>query len=324
MSNALSSILALKSTGFWLAAPWRMTNRISREGQWLADVVSSNGAIDAEHISSPTRAALQRAGVSEKEVRTIAGVDGRIDSADEALALGRLVDAHTKNPATRATVRDALLSEFRAHSVKSLGLSDALVLSSAEQKLFRPLSVPMTGVDQMTLSADKEAANKMCFTAAIQQLENSFTSRGSRVPPLDAVDQRIQVALAETTSGRIEADSSAALRARDYIDRCLEKGRPALVGVSTVSLAAERHNEGITEHFVTICGRGVDDAGRAFYEFRDPGAGGAKGRFYVDPETGKLFKPGKDLAQLNGAGYAKDFLYELTQVRVYRDMSVDS
>ncbi len=163
----------------------------------------------------------------------------------------------------------------------------------------------MEGVDQMKLSTDKKAANSMCFRAAVQQLESSFALRGRRTPPLD-------VPLAETTSGRIEADTSAALRAREYIDRCLDAGRPVLVGVSTVSLASERHNEGITEHFVTVSGRGVDDAGRA------------TGRFFVDPETGKLFKPGKDLAQLGGAGYAKDFLYEVSQVRAYRDMSVDS
>lgn len=157
----------------------------------------------------------------------------------------------------------------------------------------------MNGVDQMALSDDKKRANAMCFPAAVEQLESSFTLRGRRAPALDVPAQRIQVALAETTSGRIEADTSAALRAREYIDRCLELGRPVLVGVSTVSLAADRHNEGITEHFVTVSGRGVDDAGRAFYEFRDPGAGG-------------------------GRGYAKDFLYEVSQVRAYADLSVDS
>ncbi|GMU58944.1 MAG: hypothetical protein AMXMBFR34_07070 [Myxococcaceae bacterium] len=302
-----------------------MSNRISRDGQqWLSDVVSSNGVLSTDDVSPATRSALRGIGISDGELSRVAGPDGRVDSADEALSLISLVEAHSTDPGQRATVRTALLTEFRSHSVKSLGEADALVLTAAEQKLFRPASVPMTGVDQMSLDPDRSKANTMCFQAAVQQLENSFTSRGQRVPPLDTPSQRIQVALAETTSGRIEADTSAALRARDYIDRCLESGRPALVGVSTVSLAADRHNEGITEHFVTISGRGVDDAGRAFYEFRDPGAGGATGRFYVDPDTGKLFKPGKNLAQLNGRGYAKDFLYELTQVRAYRDMSVDS
>lgn len=42
------------------------------------------------------------------------------------------------------------------------------------------------------------------------------------------------------------------------------------------------------------------------------------GRFYVDPGTGKLFKPGKTAA--DGVRYARDMQYEVSQVRKYRDI----
>ncbi|MCC6332685.1 MAG: hypothetical protein IT380_01700 [Myxococcales bacterium] len=78
------------------------------------------------------------------------------------------------------------------------------------------------------------------------------------------------------------------------------------------------HNEGITDHFVTISGRGVDDQGHLFYDFRDPGDGGALHRFYVDENTGQLFKE----AAAGRARFAIDYAYQLTQVRTWATMPV--
>ena len=64
----------------------------------------------------------------------------------------------------------------------------------------------------------------------------------------------------------------------------------------------------MTDHFVVVNGKGVDDEGRVFYTYNDPWAqtaeDGANQRFYVDAESGNLYDP-------NGLlGY-----YEMTQVR---------
>lgn len=116
-----------------------MSNRISREGQqWLVDVVSSNGAIETDAVSPKTSTVLRDAGVSMTQLKSAAGADGRIDSADEALKLVSLVEAHTRDPVERNELRAALLTEFRTHSVKSLGLADALVLSGEDENFFDP------------------------------------------------------------------------------------------------------------------------------------------------------------------------------------------
>lgn len=204
------------------------------------------------------------------------------------------------------------------HAVRTLTKDDALILGGPELNLVRETHLDMAGVSQFALSDDRTKAGKMCFEAAVAQLEGYFRSKGLRVPPLADKQHRIQIAINETTSGRINADTTAAQRARSYIDDCLDHERPVLIGISALSINAMSINEGITEHFVTIHGRGTDEEGRLFYEFKDPGNRGQIGRLYVDPETGKLFKPGESLA--TGPKVVADMLYEVSQVRTYSDL----
>lgn len=302
-----------------------MTPKLSPGGvAFLRSAMDTHGALEPANLSTETAAALSLAGLSPRALaeleqstaaKTGRRADGRIDSIDELAEIESIVGKTA--PPLASTIREALLGELRRHSVRPLVAEDGLVLPDAAKPFFKAVALDVKGVNQTTLSADAEKAQKMCFDGAVKQAEQFFDSQGGRRPQLADRTARIQVALSETVSGRVEIDGAAALRARDYIDACLDKHRPVIVGVSCVAVASERVNEGITDHFVTISGRGLDDAGRLFYEFRDPGAGGATGRLYVDPDSGKLYKPG---ATAGNTPYVGQMAYEVSQVRTWRDL----
>jgi hypothetical protein len=275
-----------------------------------------DGAVDLSDLSEETRTAMKQGGMPKAKLAAVAGPDGRIDTLQEVRALYNTLEKYPVSK--RAPLADALLSEFRRHAVRPLRAEDALTLNAPQAARFGETHLDVPGIAQMSLHPDRAVAGKMCFAAAVAQLEHFFAERGEKTPRLNGSDKRIQVATSEVASGRVEVDEDAALRARAYIDDCLDAGRPVLVGVSAHSLGTKQPNEGITEHFVTVCGRGVDEEGRAYYEFKDPGDAGDSGRFFVDPDTGKLYKPGKTTAE--GARFVRDLQYEVSQVRTYRDM----
>lgn len=138
---------------------------------------------------------------------------------------------------------------------------------------------------------------------------------GNNAPRAADWHSAIQVATAEDTKGRIQADPLQAQIGRNYIDSCLDKGYPVTVGVSFKDREAaggkEVNNDRITDHFVVVSGRGHEPDGRTYYAFKDP-ADGSTGKFYVDRESGVLFRaprqPGKDVDSKQ---------YQVSQVRTY-------
>src|SRR5882757_7263921 len=80
----------------------------------------------------------------------------------------------------------------------------------------------------------------------------------------------------------------------DRINGEHDKGHAVEVGVAHDN--GGNHNDGITDHFVAITGRGTDDQGRRYYTFHDPATQAGSDsdphcRFYVDPDTGGLYRP---------------------------------
>ncbi len=153
-----------------------------------------------------------------------------------------------------------------------------------------------------------------CFKAAHDQATEYTRKRfGKKAPRLHGPEQAIQVAYAEDKKGRVAVDKQQAKRARAYIDKALDKGLPVMVGVSYADKQYNRDK--LTDHFVTIHGRGYDKKGRLYYEFKDPGAGGRKFRAYVDKDTGKLFKEERGRKK-----YVENAEYQITQIRTYKDV----
>jgi len=103
---------------------------------------------------------------------------------------------------------------------------------------------------------------------------------------------------------------------REIVDFTLDHGRPVIVGLSH---SAEHFNlDAITDHFVVITGRRVDEEGRVYYDFQDPATSGqefSQGRFYVDKDSGMLFRPPACTTD-----YPFFLNYQVTQVRPYADM----
>ena len=127
---------------------------------------------------------------------------------------------------------------------------------------------------------------------------------------------RIQVGTSENGKGQLAINSKKAAEGRSYIDQQLDKGKPVVVGVSHKD--SNYNVDGLTDHFVTITGRGVDDKGRTFYTFHDPGTRHtSKGsdtnpnnRFYVDEKTGAMTRPGSA-----ATGSVTERRYDVAMVR---------
>ncbi|WNG60365.1 hypothetical protein F0U59_40890 [Archangium gephyra] len=122
-------------------------------------------------------------------------------------------------------------------------------------------------------------------------------------------DRRIQVGTSEDTQGRLTVDSARAQEGRNYIDSQLDAGRPVVVGVSHRD--DDYNADDLTDHFVVITGRGVDEQGRTYYNFHDPGTRHTQigtdtnpnNRFYVDDSTGMMYRPAQDGASIDRRAY---------------------
>lgn len=139
-----------------------------------------------------------------------------------------------------------------------------------------------------------------CFSAASKAAAQS----GAVV---DGPENRFQVATGETKKGRVKGlDTDALQQGKAYIDSELAAGRPVVIGVT--DKVKKGNADGITDHFVTITASRVDENGKAFYEFRDPGTR------YPDKSTGRLYAD--DRGNLAGQSpYNPATHYELAMVR---------
>lgn len=147
-----------------------------------------------------------------------------------------------------------------------------------------------------------------CFKAATAMAKDG----GAKVL---GADKRIEVAKGQNKDGTIKLNEAAAKEGKTYIDAQLDAGKPVVVGVSHKK--GGPNVDGITDHFVTITGRGTDDKGKTYYTFMDPASTNAQrgsdlnpnNRFYVD-DKGLMSREGK-----MGKGYVTDRHFEVAMVR---------
>lgn len=136
---------------------------------------------------------------------------------------------------------------------------------------------------------------------------------------------RLQIATGEGRDGRVTVDPEKAKQGKDYIDRRLEAGKPVVVGVSYKN-GKLNNGDHVTDHFVTITGRGSDTdpatgQKRQYYTFNDPGSrNGAdtnpRNRFYVDPKTHMLYRENANGADASNKGASwVNKRFEVSQVR---------
>lgn len=317
---------------------------VAREGldaKAFTALADRHAVLDLNHLGANVAKALGGA-VSRADLEAVAGADGQIKGRREFGQLHALLDradgradgiASARHKGADGQVADSAgagaLRAIRDDITANLGLAqyaapgkaaalqpaltvaaDAMKVGPKDQK---PVDLKMKGVDQFTLYPDDAAkGGKACFEAAVKACtDHNRQQHGDAAPKLDSPDQAIQIAYAEDAEGRVAIDQTQARLGREYIDKALDAGYPAVIGVS---YADESYNaDRMTDHFVTVDRRGYDDQNRLFYEFKDPGAGGRVGRLYVDEDTGKLFKEGDHKGR-----YVQNADYEVTQVRTYQ------
>jgi hypothetical protein len=324
-------------------------NRAVKNAQVSSPRLSNDhGVLDTNpgRISPRLRGEFDKAGISP---RAFAGADGQI-KGDEFKNLFKAIGGNPNTIDTKqkksdgsvvdtpnAPLANAIQDEVADNRTKPeyaaphendhvfdhwpLDASNALKVPKEDQK--SPVHLGMKGVDQIALFPDDpKKAQRACGKAARQEatdyLKANFKKKDR--PELDSNDQAIQVAYAKDNyQGRLDVDRTQAKLARDYIDRALDKHYPVMVGTSHHrGLEAANTTDPLTNHFVTIDSRDYDDEGRLYYGFKDPGYGGEPGKFYVDQDSGVLYKPA---ATVKHPGHlAVDDEYQVSHVKTYKGL----
>jgi len=178
-----------------------------------------------------------------------------------------------------------------AESATPTDLNDSAEIAPAADRPAVQTTTPW--VSQYDASKVERAGDKACFRAAVVMAAGAGAT-------VTGPDRRIQVATGDDPNGGVTVDAAAARRGRAYIDGQLDAGKPVVVGVDHRSGRNSDNVDSITDHFVVITGRGTDEQGRTYYTFNDPATrhqprgadSNPNNRFYVDAETGNLYRPG--------------------------------
>jgi len=139
----------------------------------------------------------------------------------------------------------------------------------------------------------------------------------------------VAVAKSKDSSGHITVDGNKGREGQAYIDKQLDAGKPVVVGVSHSGqrISGNDGGRGVSDHYVTITGRGVDAQGRQYYTFNDPVAIGRsdlgkdtrpENRFYVDQKSGMLYRPKPSPPSSISNSFASSYInarYEVSMVR---------
>lgn len=108
----------------------------------------------------------------------------------------------------------------------------------------------------------------------------------------------------ENESGRVSVSKKSSLEIIKKINQELDKNYPVIAGTTYFKQIEELYNEGITDHFILITGRGYDEDG-LYFLFNDPADGGKDYKLRLDPYTGKL------------SANVRDRIYDITGMTVY-------
>jgi hypothetical protein len=316
-----------------------MSNTISKNA--FVKLQKHHGVIDVNNLSSGLQQAMQAAGVSAAELAKVAGTDGQIKGKAEFKKLYTVLDGFDSKPgdgklqidgaagelekALKAEVKaNHQFAQYRAPGAKAAPkqpkltvANDALVVPASERKPTVDLGVRLqrqTEYEELHNLPNSTGCRATAEAGINEFVKKNFDPAPKLVKRND-LEKNIQVGYAEDKNGRVAVDETQAKVAREYIDRALDAGLPVMVGASYKDYKQNKGNaDNLTEHWVSITGRDYDDQGRLFYSFNDPG-NGKKGRFYVDQDTGKLFKVAE---HRNDSTWAANS-FEMAQVRPYEN-----
>lgn len=153
-----------------------------------------------------------------------------------------------------------------------------------------PISLDITPIKQQTRTGCYRASEAMMYNVlhgkdGQPDAYDEFDAR-DRIREADMDFENISVIRSENGSGRVSVNPARMAEALARIDAELEAGRPLIAGVSYRKQDGREYNEGVTDHFGVISGRGQDEVG-TYYTFQDPAQGGSH-KLRLDPVSGRL------------------------------------
>lgn len=264
-----------------------------------------NPGSKAGQVGATTLRHLQQEGtgsVSLNDIRNGATM-GEGDVGSPVVSVQRMLGQSNPTGVFDANTRTAVERFQQGKNLPSTGQVDA---STLQQLQNNRVHVDVPFYSQFDSAHVPAAGNTACFRACKAMAAQAGANANGSV---------IQVATGENRDGTVNVNADRARQGREYMDSELRAGRPVVVGVS--HKANGGYNEGITDHYVLITGRGVDDSGRTYYSFHDPATrqssvgsdANTANRFYLDEQSGKLTHAGS-----MGTGYVVDRHFEISQV----------
>ncbi len=209
-------------------------------------------------------------------------------NADEIIQIQKALDSRLNHPDLKALGQGNALIKAKDGQFGKGTVAAVAALRDAYRG--EPVQVPVTAIKQETRTGCYRASEAMMYNAihgkdGTPDAYTEFDAR-DRVRDGDMEKENAYVAGKENASGRVTVNKTNAKKMLDTLDAELNAGRPAIVGVSYRKQDGKEYNEGITDHFVLVTGRGQDEAG-TFYTFNDPAQGGTH-KLRLDPQTGRL------------------------------------
>ncbi len=134
----------------------------------------------------------------------------------------------------------------------------------------------------------------------------TLSDYGIKNPGPNTTSTVIQTARENDGALEITEDARAGI---DHINSELEAGNPVIVGVNHT--LGNTYNEGTTDHFVVIVGRGTDEGGNAFYNFYEVGTS----REGSGTSNKNRFTLNSDNSLTGSPEYSEKKRYTVSQVR---------
>lgn len=227
---------------------------------------------------------LKRFGISDLEI-TEASIQDPANAA-EIDRIQQELDQRLNHPSLRQLGQGNPVAhdgQFGKGSVKAM----AALRDSVRGE---PIELKVTPIRQQTGTGCYRTAEAMMYNVihgkdGTDEAYGEFDTR-DRIADQDRNIAETNVTRSENATGRVSVNRDQSMLMLDTLDEELEAGRPVIAGVSYRKQDGNEYNEGITDHFVLITGRGADEAG-SYYTFQDP-AQGKTHQLRLDPSTGRL------------------------------------
>jgi peptidoglycan hydrolase-like protein with peptidoglycan-binding domain len=244
------------------------------------------------------RAGLHQYGITIEQVNEVLKRNGMGDL--------QITEDSIQDPANAEKIKQIqtmLDKKLNNPTLKSLGQANAVGIDgqfgkgsvaavAALRDAYRgePVELPITPIKQETRTGCYRASEAMTYNVihgkdGTSDAYTEFDAR-DRIRGGDMEKTEIYVASKENGSGRVTVNKANSQKMLNALDAELDARHPVIAGVSYRKQDGKEYNEGVTDHFITISGRGQDDVG-SFYTFQDSAQGNTH-KLYLDPVTGRL------------------------------------